>query len=420
MRVHPSLLETFTDSATLGMFVMAVSVVFYSCNRAVFNPIVSHAKRDDTPSHHHHHGLSWRSAPLLPILASVALLLLYYLNQYFEIMVSVVLAFTCAVCLFSTLYPHIRRMEKWLFRTQHPTSTFLTPVASFFFTSFVTARWLVTSSWIYVDLLALGLVIFLVSAVRIPSGRSGSFLLLLFLLYDVFWVLLSPLFFDSDVMDNVADQKISNPVVGLAKIISIHLNLPLVSPPMRFEIPSFELANAMAYLGLGDVVIPAMFGAYCLAFDCAIASYPSFLSSSLPFSSSLPLPSSLSVPTAILPSSESSLSSTSNPSVPPSAFPRSSIVQTFGANLIMRPFYIILHHLKHATSSYFGRVLLGYSASLWISILACKFFLVTQPALLYVVPGTLIPPLLLARSRGHFSLFWSGSIFHPPPKVVEN
>eukprot|EP00056_Hartaetosiga_gracilis_P004422 m.74855 g.74855 ORF g.74855 m.74855 type:complete len:74 (-) comp11823_c0_seq5:1067-1288(-) len=70
-------------------------------------------------------------------------------------------------------------------------------------------------------------------------------------------------------MDNVADERIYNPVSSLAKIFSITLPLPLVSPPIRFEIPSFEVADATAVLGLGDVVIPAMFGGVWLYVVCA-------------------------------------------------------------------------------------------------------------------------------------------------------
>lgn len=58
--------------------------------------------------------------------------------------------------------------------------------------------------------------------------------------------------------------------------------------------------------------------------------------------------------------------------------------------------------------SYFARAVAGYMAGLLCTLLALTLMQVAQPALLYLVPCTLLPPLALAVARGQTRDVWTG------------
>jgi len=60
--------------------------------------------------------------------------------------------------------------------------------------------------------------------------------------------------------------------------------------------------------------------------------------------------------------------------------------------------------------SYWAPCILGYAVGLAGANVAVRLMAMGQPALLYIVPCTLGPTLLLAKLRGEFAGVWDGSI----------
>jgi len=61
--------------------------------------------------------------------------------------------------------------------------------------------------------------------------------------------------------------------------------------------------------------------------------------------------------------------------------------------------------------TYFVPVVIGYALGLLLSLLAVVVFRVAQPALLYLVPCTLSPLIILGKARKELGFLWSGIPF---------
>lgn len=68
---------------------------------------------------------------------------------------------------------------------------------------------------------------------------------------------------------------------------------------------------------------------------------------------------------------------------------------------------------------YFLACTIGYGIGLLITFVALALMQMGQPALLYLVPCTLLTSLAVALWRKELPLFWTGSGFVPPPIVME-
>jgi len=63
---------------------------------------------------------------------------------------------------------------------------------------------------------------------------------------------------------------------------------------------------------------------------------------------------------------------------------------------------------KNLTRQYFNVTFMGYIIGIFLSILMARTFLAAQPALLYLVPSTLLPMILLSLRRDEFCEIWKG------------
>uniref|UniRef100_A0A673KHC4 Signal peptide peptidase-like 2B n=1 Tax=Sinocyclocheilus rhinocerous TaxID=307959 RepID=A0A673KHC4_9TELE len=75
--------------------------------------------------------------------------------------------------------------------------------------------------------------------------------------------------------------------------------------------------------------------------------------------------------------------------------------------------------LMQTSRIYFLACTIGYGIGLLITFVALALMQMGQPALLYLVPCTLLTSLAVALWRKELPLFWTGSGFVPPPIVME-
>ncbi|KAG1934859.1 signal peptide peptidase-like 2B [Pimephales promelas] len=75
--------------------------------------------------------------------------------------------------------------------------------------------------------------------------------------------------------------------------------------------------------------------------------------------------------------------------------------------------------LMQTSRIYFLACTFGYGIGLLITFVALALMQMGQPALLYLVPCTLLTSLAVALWRKELPLFWTGSGFVPPPIVME-
>ena len=206
------------------------------------------------------------------VFSSVILLLLFFLPglfiYFFLLFFAVSSFFSLNECLLGLARIRPLKASAFAFLNQKPFSSvfsWLELLVGFLSISTV-CIWAVfrnsSFSWVLVDILGMSISINAIRVLRMPNLRVATIFLCLLFFYDIFWVFVSPLFFGKSVM------------------ISVTLPINGESLPILLTVPRFgaEFA-ATAKLGLGDIVLPGLFVAFCRQFDVkkAIRGSPYFL-----------------------------------------------------------------------------------------------------------------------------------------------
>lgn len=252
------------------------------------------------------------------ICGSGMLVLLYFLYTYLDTVLTIMISLSCLGAIqlmldelcFSRLSIKICRKQCniWLVGPVN-----LDELVSFLIAAAIIAIYLITKNFMVNNVLALFITLALFKIIRLPSYKIALILLGLAFCYDVFWVFYSNVFFGRSVMSVVAQK---------------------VDLPMKFECPKFQRSPLpyCALIGVGDLVLPGLFVAFCYRMD--------------------------------------------------------KILKT--------------------SNIYYRISLAGYG----IGLATCVFFLfyyqTAQPALLYLVPFTLIPIAVAAHTQGHLAAMWYG------------
>lgn len=175
------------------------------------------------------------------------------------------------------------------------------------------------SGWIFQDIIGAGFLCWLQRTIRLPNMKIASLLLSVMFFFDIFWVFISPLFFQKSVMVAVATGGDTGEAV-----------------PMLLRIPAFgDIFGHDRMLGFGDVALPGLLVSYLRRYD--------------------------------------------------------------------------LVNRRPCLRGYFAAALLGYFAGLCATVAALVLMRKGQPALLYLVPGTLGTSLALAWWRRELPSLWEGT-----------
>ncbi|XP_071093005.1 signal peptide peptidase-like 3 isoform X1 [Haliotis cracherodii] len=237
-------------------------------------------------------------------------------------------------------------------------------IVSFCMSFFIVCVWILTGHWLLMDALGMGLCVAFIALVRLPSLKVSTLLLVGLLVYDVFWVFFSSYIFSANVMVKVATRPAENPVGLFAK--KLHLtglvrDAPKLSLPAKLVFPSTQNSSHFSMLGLGDIVMPGLLLCFVLRYDAY----------------------------------KKSQISSAEAGVPPP------------------PTYV-------QKITYFHCSLLGYFLGLLTATVSSELFKAAQPALLYLVPFTLLPLLCMAYLKGDLRRMWHEPfIVSVQPKNIE-
>lgn len=206
--------------------------------------------------------------------------------------------------------------------------------------------WIITGHWLLMDAMGIGLCVAFIAFVRLPSLKVSTLLLSGLLLYDVFWVFFSKYVFSANVMVRVATRPAANPMSAMAK--RLHLSRPpKLSLPGKLVFPSNQNSGHFSMLGLGDIVMPGLLLCFVMRYD---------------------------------------------------AYKRAQAKKMAEAGI---PFPSHWHKI-----SYFHCSLFGYFLGLLTATVSSEVFKAAQPALLYLVPFTLLPLFLMAYLKGDLKTMW--------------
>ncbi|XP_078283363.1 signal peptide peptidase-like 2A isoform X2 [Rhinoraja longicauda] len=248
------------------------------------------------------------------VICIVMIVLLYFFYKWLVYAVIGIFSVASAISLYNCLSALVRKIPycRCSFMCRNRRIEFRLVVLALFCAS-VAALWVVFRNqdrwvWILHDCLGVAFCLNFLKTLKMPHYKSCVILLVLLLIYDVFFVFISPLF------------------TPLPVIIRVPRLVPSVAT--LCGIP-------FSVLGFGDIIVPGLLVAYCRRFD----------------------------------------------------------VETNGYNI-----YFILCTIAYAT----GMVLT------FVVLIIMKM---AQPALLYLVPCTLITCTITAITRKELRIFWTGSVY---------
>ncbi|XP_059053852.1 signal peptide peptidase-like 3 [Achroia grisella] len=222
----------------------------------------------------------------------------------------------------------------------------------------IVAVWVLTGHWLLMDAMGMGLCVTFIALIRLPSLKVSTLLLTGLLLYDVFWVFFSSYIFTTNVMVKVATRPAENPMNVVARRLQLGgamRDAPKLSLPAKLVFPSMHHQGHFSMLGLGDIVMPGLLLCFVLRYD---------------------------------------------------AYKKATLVCQMGQ--VPGP------RSMSSRLTYFHCSLLGYFLGLLTATVSAEVFKAAQPALLYLVPFTLLPLLTMAYVKGDLRRMWSEPFITPP------
>ncbi|KAL3856194.1 hypothetical protein ACJMK2_010972 [Sinanodonta woodiana] len=363
------------DSSRLSTFVISILLIVYGSFRSLNLEQQNKEKEKENgyantnEQENNVQTIDTCQAAFLPIGASVSLLIMFLFFDSLQMVFAICTAVLATVAFAFLLLP----MCQYLIR---PCSTgqkisfgvcgrfTAAELMSFFLSFFIVCIWVLTGHWLLMDALGMGLCVAFIALVRLPSLKVSTLLLVGLLIYDVFWVFFSSYIFSANVMVKVATRPAENPVGIFAK--KLHLtglvrDAPKLSLPGKLVFPSMQNSSHFSMLGLGDIVMPGLLLCFVLRYDAYKRSQLTSVEMGVP--------------------------------------PPPNYVQKI---------------------TYFHCSLIGYFLGLLTATVSSEVFKAAQPALLYLVPFTLLPLLTMAYLKGDLRRMWHEPfITQTPPKNLD-
>jgi hypothetical protein len=199
--------------------------------------------------------IRWYHVIILPCCGSITLVLLFLFFDKLVYFLLAIVLLQAAASLAYILDPMFSMLPRWFsfFRKADVRfgklgSLTRSSVMNGICCLLLQVAWLLTGSWVLSNVIALGMATAVPSFLRFPSIKISAALLITFLLYDIYWVFLSPIFFGgASVMESVARKSV------------FYLPVVIVFPHV--------LLNGYSLLGLGDIVLPSFLITFALNFD---------------------------------------------------------------------------------------------------------------------------------------------------------
>jgi len=205
------------DPANFVVVIIAGLVLFYCAYVALRPPFVDVSKMsaseaaayNDTMQEIADAGeLQWHSAILFVFVASIALMLIFFFMSAMSVLITILFSLIASLALGAALYPYVDHFTGRKFANDVDVPV-LGPMPSLVFIlapacAIVVFLWLVTKSWILNNVLAISLIIFFLTSIRLSSLTVATILMVLAFFYDIFWVFCSSSIFGKNVMVTVA------------------------------------------------------------------------------------------------------------------------------------------------------------------------------------------------------------------------
>ncbi|XP_075064041.1 signal peptide peptidase-like 2A isoform X2 [Mixophyes fleayi] len=207
---------------------------------------------------------------LFVIICCVMLLLLYFFYKWLVYVIIGVFCLASAMSMFnclSALSQHIPIGRCRVLCCNKSIEVRLLFLAAFCIA--VSVTWVVFRNedrwiWILQDILGIAFCLNFIKTLRMPNFKACVILLGLLLLYDVFFVFITPFFTKNG--ESIMVEVAAGPSGNVEK-------LPVVIRVPRLEYSAMTLCGmSFSLLGFGDIIVPGLLVAYCRRFDVRTSS----------------------------------------------------------------------------------------------------------------------------------------------------
>ncbi|EPS59585.1 hypothetical protein M569_15219 [Genlisea aurea] len=340
------------EPSSITIFLTAIVVCYASASRALSHGKEMEKNRDLSEASI---TLDKSQALMIPLMSSLSLLLMFYLFSSVSQLLTAFTAIASVTALYFCLSPYAAQIKSRFGLSDPYLSRCCTKPFTLFqslllvFCIGLVAAWLVSGHWILNNILGVSLCIAFVSHVRLQNIKICAMLLVCLFVYDIFWVFYSERIFGANVMVSVATQQASNPVHTVANSLSLP-GLDLITKklelPVKIVVPRNVFGSSVPGNNVSDYMMLGL--------------------------------GDMAIPSMLL-----------------------ALVLCFD-------------HVKSRNPkggfNYFRSALFGYAVGLVTALAAGVLTRSPQPALLYLVPCTLGPVIVLSWMNRDFVELWEGNI----------
>jgi hypothetical protein len=354
---------------------------------------------------------------LLPVVGSIVLIVLFYFLKILRYFLIAIVAFSSFSSISFVTYPfwfHLidlapysvryntfrlpARLGNWLGVSILPSSLPASMAGSLFFI----VIWLTTNNWFVTDLIALCLGVTSIVSLQLPSAMLATLLLVIFWIYDIFWVFISPLIFPKNVMETVA---VGVSQLELPMIFKVPRILAMI-PKATFDQWTVSAPNLMSIfnnigslleqygspgfimLGLGDIILPGLALNFFYRRDQLIE-FEDEIEREIQVEAER-VRARDGMEHGMTEEEDGEMIDLEEAPLAADAAAREHQTQ----------------HQKSFKWTYYLVAQIGYAFGLVLTFVMLILLKRGQPALLYLVPCTLIPPFCLSWHRGQFKWLW--------------
>ena len=206
------------------------------------------------------------------MVCSVSILLLYFFYDYLVYFVIAIFCYASCLSLFDLSYSILSQWPGFVrfrvppnklpfFKSRPPVFGILL----FIVCASISVVWAVfrkeSFAWILQDILGCGFCVFMIKTIKISSGKISVVLLMLFFLYDIFYV------FGSKYLTK--DRKSVMVEIATGKAGKANEELPMLLKLPKFITSALAqcLTNNYSLLGFGDIILPGLHIGFCASFD---------------------------------------------------------------------------------------------------------------------------------------------------------
>lgn len=271
-----SVMDVLTEPTTYVTVVTAVATAGYSAYRAnktlaKLHPASGPHAAAGAPGAALDGAARTLEGPLVaavPLIATCSILLLFFFVGYVGTLLTALTTVSGFASVFFVLWPAgllavrlLRKAGLPMRATPNLVALLVTPP-----TLLVVAFWLFTGHWLANNALGISLCILFASLCKIPNLKVAAILFAGLFLYDIFFVFFSERFFGRNVMVEVATSTPVNPASAVANLLHLPINpVEKLAMPAKLIFPAGDGQATM--LGLGDMMLPAVFLTFLLEFD---------------------------------------------------------------------------------------------------------------------------------------------------------